>query len=87
MAAASSPKIMIRRYVPNDHECLFTAIAYFAEGSRKRDAGKRLRKICANVIAADPNTYSEAVLGKPNEEYVGMLFCSPVKNQVSAPFI
>ena len=70
MATFAPPSNIVRRYVPNDHECLFTAIAYLCEGSRHGNCGQRLRAICAEKIAADPDMYSEAVLGKPNVQYV-----------------
>jgi ribA/ribD-fused uncharacterized protein len=65
----AAPSIFVRRHVPNDNECLFTAIAYVAEGSRFNAAGQRLRRVCADKIASDPETYSEAVLGMPNAAY------------------
>lgn len=61
---------MVRRFVPSDHECLFTSIAYLTEGSRHNACGQRLRKICADRVAADPDTYCEAVLGMPTVQYV-----------------
>ena len=70
MSTFAPPPTVVRRFVPNDHECLFTAIAYLAEGSRHGNCGQRLRAICAEAIAADPDMYSEVVLGKPNPQYV-----------------
>lgn len=70
MAAVNDTSLkIIRRHVPDDHECLFTAISYLAEGPNVAGAGKRLRKLCADKILSDPDTYSEAVLGRPNAEY------------------
>ena len=37
-------KSFARRVVPNDHECLFSAVALLAEGVLKRDAAQRLRE-------------------------------------------
>ena len=70
MATFSPPPLIVRRYVPTDHECLFTAMAYLCEGSRHGNCGQRLRAICAEKIASDPDMYSEVVLGKPNPVYV-----------------
>ena len=39
MATFAPPSNIVRRYVPNDHECLFTAIAYLCEGSRHGNCG------------------------------------------------
>ena len=36
-------------------------------------AGQRLRKICSERILADPDTYCEPVLGKPNAEYASWI--------------
>mmetsp|Transcript_5259 Transcript_5259/g.6841 ORF Transcript_5259/g.6841 Transcript_5259/m.6841 type:complete len:380 (+) Transcript_5259:90-1229(+) len=69
MSTFIPPNMFVRRHVPNDHECLFTAIAYLCEGSRFNGAGQRLRKICADKIASDQDTYSDAVLGKSNAAY------------------
>jgi len=68
-AADNGALRVIRRHVPDDHECLFTAISYLAEGPGVANAGKRLRKLCADKILSDPDTYNEAVLGRPNAEY------------------
>jgi ubiquitin thioesterase OTU1 len=65
----TAPAIIVRRHVPNDHECLFTAVAYMCEGSRFNGAGQRLRKVCSDAILADPETFNEGILGKPTAEY------------------
>lgn len=69
-AVVAKPAMMVRRFVPNDHECLFTAFAYLCEGSRHGAAGQRLRKVCADKVASDPDMFSEPVLGMPNAQYV-----------------
>ena len=66
---STTPAIILRRSVPNDHECLFTAVAYLCEGSRHNSAGQRLRKICSDAIRADPATFNAGILGKSTEEY------------------
>ena len=58
-----------RRSVPNDHECLFTAVALQCEGSFRNAAAQRLRALCAEAVLADQDTYCEVVLGKPPAEY------------------
>ena len=45
----ADPHSFARRIVPDDHECLFSAIALLAEGVLKRDAAQRLRAVCADV--------------------------------------
>jgi len=68
MSDFAPPAVILRRHVPNDHECVFTAVAYLCEGST-RTAGQRLRAVCAAKIASDPDTYSEALLGMDNAAY------------------
>lgn len=48
--------------VPDDNSCLFRAVG-LALASQERDASASLRKIVADTIRADSDTYSEAVLG------------------------
>lgn len=63
---------MIRRMVPNDHSCLFWAIAYAAEGGEASSAKAReLREICAQDALSDPDPVTRALLlGFENvEEY------------------
>eukprot|EP01102_Stenamoeba_stenopodia_P019993 TRINITY_DN7660_c0_g1_i1.p1 TRINITY_DN7660_c0_g1~~TRINITY_DN7660_c0_g1_i1.p1 ORF type:complete len:375 (+),score=82.46 TRINITY_DN7660_c0_g1_i1:167-1291(+) len=61
--------LVVRRIVKADNSCLFTSLGYVLEG-HSREKGLRLRKVVADAIKADPFEYSEAFLGKPNEEYV-----------------
>jgi len=63
--------IMIRRSIPSDNSCLFNAISLCIEGSQKPDL---LRRKIVERIRRD-STYSEAILGKPVEEY-----CSWIMN-------
>eukprot|EP00301_Raphidiophrys_heterophryoidea_P022946 c6974_g1_i1.p1 GENE.c6974_g1_i1~~c6974_g1_i1.p1 ORF type:complete len:399 (+),score=113.33 c6974_g1_i1:33-1199(+) len=60
---------MLRRCVPNNHECLFTAIGFLAENSSSPTTASRLREICSNTIRSDPDRFNEIVLGMPNEQY------------------
>jgi len=60
----------VRRVVPNDHECLFTAVALQAEGSFRNAAAQRLRAVCAETVLADGGSmFTEAILGRPPTEY------------------
>uniref|UniRef100_A0AAZ1XKN5 Ubiquitin thioesterase OTU n=1 Tax=Oreochromis aureus TaxID=47969 RepID=A0AAZ1XKN5_OREAU len=49
--------VLARRVVPADNSCLFTSVYYVVEG------------LIAQIVSSDPAAYSEAVLGKTNEEY------------------
>lgn len=56
---------MIRRSVPNDHSCLFSAVAYLAEGGHRGGVVATLRQRCAEAVGADPDRYSDVILGVP----------------------
>lgn len=59
---------LILRNVPDDNSCLFNAISLAVTGSidwRKL----HLREIVANTIECAPEIYSEAILGRPLQEY------------------
>eukprot|EP00667_Euglena_gracilis_P025393 EG_transcript_29798 len=60
---------MIRRSVPNDHSCLFSAVAYLAEGGHRGGVVATLRQRCAEAVGADPDRYSDVILGMGNAEY------------------
>jgi ubiquitin thioesterase OTU1 len=62
----------VRRKMPGDNSCLFHSLAYVLEGKSKTK-GAELRKLVAQLIAENPKTYSEAVLGMPTWEYVQMI--------------
>ena len=63
------PARFIRRSVPNDNDCLFSAILYLMEGRVPAGGAAALRQHCAAVIGANPELYSEAVLGMDNAAY------------------
>ncbi|KAM4048408.1 ubiquitin thioesterase OTU1 [Anomaloglossus baeobatrachus] len=64
-----SPQI-VRRVVPADNSCLFTSVYYVVEGGVYDLAcAPEMRSLIAEIVASDPTSYSEAVLGKSNEEY------------------
>ncbi|ODN93401.1 hypothetical protein L198_05265 [Cryptococcus wingfieldii CBS 7118] len=56
------------RVVPDDNSCLFSATAVVFEGGI--DAAQRLRTVVAEAIRADPETYSQVMLGMPRDEYI-----------------
>ena len=45
--------------------CLFPIVA----GKVDPSCGQYMRKIIAEAVSSDPETYSEAILGKPNKDY------------------
>ncbi|XP_026880712.2 ubiquitin thioesterase OTU1 isoform X2 [Electrophorus electricus] len=59
-----------RRVVPADNSCLFTSVNYVVEGGVYDPAcAAEMRTLIAQIVASNPAAYSEAVLGKTNEEY------------------
>ncbi|KAI3948829.1 hypothetical protein MKX01_022243 [Papaver californicum] len=59
--------IMVRRIVPSDHSCLFSAIGYVMDHDRNK--ATELRQVIAQKVASDPAKYTEAFLEASNEEY------------------
>ncbi len=62
--------VLERHVVPADNSCLFTSVNYVMEGG-VYDPGcaPEMRGLIAQIVASDPTGYSEAVLGKTNEDY------------------
>lgn len=59
--------VVVRRVIPSDNSCLFNAVGYVMEHNKHK--AQELRQVIAATVISDPVTYSEAFLGKPNEEY------------------
>lgn len=59
--------IVTRRVIPSDNSCLFNAVGYVMDHDKTK--ASELRQVIAATVASDPEKYSEAFLGKPNEEY------------------
>ncbi|XP_012058706.1 PREDICTED: ubiquitin thioesterase OTU1 [Atta cephalotes] len=66
---ANIPGVLMRKVVPADNSCLFTSVGYVLNGKVDTTCASFMREIIANAVAADPNEYSEAFLGRPNAEY------------------
>ncbi|KAH9952048.1 OTU-domain-containing protein [Amylocystis lapponica] len=62
---------LVHRIVPDDNACLFHAVALVFE----QDIGKapQMRQIVADAIRKDPETWTEAILGRPREEYAATI--------------
>jgi hypothetical protein len=65
----------VRQRVPNDGNCLYTAIDLAARGGGEcpPDASPRLRALAAATIAGAPETYTPEVLGAPTAAYLAAL--------------
>ncbi|EZA54790.1 hypothetical protein DMN91_006677 [Ooceraea biroi] len=65
----NSPGVLMRKVVPADNSCLFTSVGYVLNGKVDTTCASFMREIIANAVAADPEEYSDAFLGRPNSEY------------------
>jgi len=63
---------MVRRKMADDNSCLFNAVGYTLEG-RSRIKASQLRSLIASLVVADPQTYSEAMLGKETSTYANWI--------------
>ncbi|KAG6424225.1 hypothetical protein SASPL_114640 [Salvia splendens] len=59
--------IVVRRVIASDNSCLFNAVGYVMDHDRNK--APELRQVIAATVSSDPEKYSEAFLGKTNEEY------------------
>ncbi|KAF9169770.1 hypothetical protein BGX21_009853 [Mortierella sp. AD011] len=60
--------LLVVREVEDDNSCLFNAIAYTLDPTMKNNV-QGLRQIVAQVVEANPEAYSDVVLGRPRKEY------------------
>ncbi|XP_014447345.1 ubiquitin thioesterase OTU1 [Tupaia chinensis] len=66
----TSLPVLTRTVVPADNSCLFTSVYYVVEGGVLNPAcAPEMRRLIAQIVASDPDFYSEAILGKTNQEY------------------
>lgn len=65
------PGILMKKIVPADNSCLFTSIHFVLNGKveNSENVAPLMRQMIAEAISKDPDAYSEAILGKPNQEY------------------
>ncbi|XP_078037253.1 yod1 deubiquitinase [Augochlora pura] len=66
---ADTPGVLMKKDVPADNSCLFTSVGYVLNGKVDPSCASFMRDVIANAVAADPEEYSEAFLGRPNLEY------------------
>ncbi|KAL6300140.1 OTU-domain-containing protein [Sparassis latifolia] len=62
---------LVHRIVPDDNSCLFSSVALVFEQSI--DKAPLVRQIVANAIRKDLETWNEAILGRPREEYISTI--------------
>ncbi|KAK0599932.1 hypothetical protein LWI29_009940 [Acer saccharum] len=66
--------IVARRVIPSDNSCLFNAVGFVMDHDKNK--APELRQVIAATVVSDPIKYSEAFLGKPNEEYCSWILDS-----------
>ncbi|GMH14421.1 hypothetical protein Nepgr_016262 [Nepenthes gracilis] len=66
--------VVVRRVIPSDNSCLFNAVGYVMDHDKNKATA--LREVIAATVSSDPVKYSEAFLGKPNEEYCSWILNS-----------
>ncbi|TDL21569.1 hypothetical protein BD410DRAFT_771503 [Rickenella mellea] len=59
---------LVHRVVPDDNSCLFSSVALVFEQDISKAA--QVRKVVADAIRADADTWTEAILGRPRTEYI-----------------
>ncbi|ODN04200.1 Ubiquitin thioesterase OTU1 [Orchesella cincta] len=65
--------LLLRQIVPSDNSCLFTSVTFCLSGGpsvQLSGDSSFLREMIANTVAADPGKFNEAILGRPNADYV-----------------
>ncbi|EKM55136.1 uncharacterized protein PHACADRAFT_255547 [Phanerochaete carnosa HHB-10118-sp] len=62
---------LVHRIVPDDNSCLFSSIALIFEQDMSK--APQIRKIVAEEIRKDMDTWNEAILGRPREEYISTI--------------
>ena len=60
-----------RRIMASDNSCLFRACAYLS--TQDRGGGAKLRRVVADAVLADPDRFSEPVLGRAPDEYAAWI--------------
>ncbi|KAI0934280.1 hypothetical protein AcV5_006176 [Taiwanofungus camphoratus] len=62
---------LVHRIVPDDNSCLFSSVALIFE----QDISKapQIRQIVADAIRRDAETWSDAILGRPRDEYISTI--------------
>ncbi|KAM6500396.1 hypothetical protein JOM56_003410 [Amanita muscaria] len=63
--------VLIHRVVPDDNSCLFSAISLVFEQSI--DNAQKMRQIVVEGIRKDLQTYNEAILGMPPDQYITII--------------
>lgn len=63
--------ILMKQVVPADNSCLFTSMHFVLNGKVEdaENVAPLMRQMISETISRDQDNFSEAILGKPNQEY------------------
>ncbi|KAF7323118.1 OTU-like cysteine [Mycena chlorophos] len=70
-AVETEGSFLVHRVVPDDNSCLFSSVALIFEQDMSK--APSMRKIVAEGIRKDPETYNEAILGMPPQQYIAKI--------------
>lgn len=59
---------LVHRIVPDDNSCMFASVALIFEQSMQK--APVIRQVVAEAIRKDPETWTDAILGRPRDEYI-----------------
>ncbi|KAH8107017.1 OTU-domain-containing protein [Cristinia sonorae] len=62
---------LVHQIVPDDNSCLFSSVALIFEQNKNKALS--IRKIVADEIRKDMVTWSDAVLGRPRDDYIATI--------------
>lgn len=65
----NSNGILLRQVVPSDNSCLFTSVGFLLNGRVEPSCAVYMRKLIAGEVEKDKDTFTEGMLGRPNNEY------------------
>ncbi|KAG5361615.1 putative ubiquitin thioesterase otu1 [Yarrowia sp. C11] len=71
VTAPCGSKKLVLRVMEDDNSCMFRAVGY--NMMKDADTMFELRMMVKDRIAADPETYSDAILGRPRNEYMSWI--------------
>ena len=63
---------MVKREIADDNSCLFSSIGYVLM-NHDRSQAYALRQLIASTVQAQPDTYSDLILGRPRHEYCQLI--------------
>ena len=65
--------ILLKQVVAADNSCLFTSIGFLVSGKVDTTVGTYLRQIIDQAVHNEKETYSDAILGRNNADYVAWI--------------